>query len=62
MAGRTDTLIGARHSELIHVPLRTATSQKRQLDLDSDLWTAVLSSTGQPRWGSPGAGVSGTHR
>lgn len=50
MAGRTDTLIGLLHNELIHVPLQTATALKRQLDLESDLWMAVLSSTGQPRW------------
>jgi len=50
MAGRTDTLIGLLHNELIHVPLQTATARKRQLDLESDLWMAVLSSTGQPRW------------
>jgi 6-phosphofructokinase 1 len=50
MAGRTDTLIGLLHNELIHVPLATVTSRKRQLDLRSDLWMAVLSSTGQPRW------------
>jgi 6-phosphofructokinase 1 len=50
MAGRTDTLIGLLHNELIHVPLATATSRKRQLDLRSDLWMAVLSATGQPRW------------
>ncbi|TVS17568.1 MAG: ATP-dependent 6-phosphofructokinase [Planctomycetaceae bacterium] len=50
MAGRTDTLIGLLHNELIHVPLTTVTSHKRQLDLQSDLWMAVLSSTGQPRW------------
>jgi 6-phosphofructokinase 1 len=50
MAGRTDTLIGLLHNELIHVPLATVTSRKRQLDLRSDLWMAVLSATGQPRW------------
>jgi 6-phosphofructokinase 1 len=50
MAGRTDTLIGLLHNELIHVPLPTATSRTRQLDLRSDLWMAVLSATGQPRW------------
>ena len=50
MAGRTDTLIGLLHNELIHVPLATVTSRKRQLDLQSDLWMAVLSATGQPRW------------
>jgi 6-phosphofructokinase 1 len=50
MAGRTDTLIGLRHNELIHVPLPLATARRRHLELDSDLWMAVLSSTGQPRW------------
>ena len=50
MAGRTDTLIGLLHNELIHVPLATVASRKRQLDLQSDLWMAVLSATGQPRW------------
>jgi 6-phosphofructokinase 1 len=50
MAGRTDTLIGLLHNELIHVPLETATARTRHLDLESDLWMAVLSTTGQPRW------------
>jgi 6-phosphofructokinase 1 len=50
MAGRTDTLIGLLHNELIHVPLPIAASRTRQLDLRSDLWMAVLSATGQPRW------------
>lgn len=50
MAGRTDTLIGSWNNELIHVPLRTANTTKKHLDLSSDLWVGVLSSTGQPRW------------
>ncbi|QEH33633.1 Pyrophosphate--fructose 6-phosphate 1-phosphotransferase [Aquisphaera giovannonii] len=50
MAGKTDTLIGYWHNELVHVPIRTAIAEKRQLDLTSDLWTAVMRSTGQPVW------------
>ena len=50
MAGRTDTMIGSVHATLIHVPIRTAVSEKKQMELDSDLWNAVLSTTGQPRW------------
>lgn len=51
MAGKTDILIGFWNNELIHVPLRTAAATKKRLDLRSDLWMGVLSSTGQPRWG-----------
>lgn len=51
MAGRTDMLIGFWTNELIHVPLQTATTAKKRLDLCSDLWVGVLSATGQPRWG-----------
>jgi 6-phosphofructokinase 1 len=47
MAGKTDVLIGYWHNELIHVPICTAIARKRQLDLTSDLWTAVVRSTGQ---------------
>lgn len=57
MAGRTDTLIGLRHNELIHVPLSTVTAHARSLDLRSDLWQAVLSCTGQPHW--PAAAKAG---
>jgi 6-phosphofructokinase 1 len=47
MSGKTDVLIGYWHNELIHVPICTAIARKRQLDLTSDLWTAVMRSTGQ---------------
>lgn len=50
MAGRTDTLIGYWNNELMHIPIGTAVATKKQLDLTGDLWTGVLSSTGQPRW------------
>jgi 6-phosphofructokinase 1 len=50
MAGKTDMLIGFWHNELIHVPIGTAIARRRQLNTSSDLWTAVMRSTGQPRW------------
>jgi 6-phosphofructokinase 1 len=50
MAGKTDALIGFHHQSLIHVPIGTAVAHRRQLDLHSDLWQAVLGCTGQPHW------------
>jgi len=50
MAGKTDLIIGYWNHELIHVPIRTAVARERRVDLTSDLWTAVMRSTGQPRW------------
>lgn len=50
MAGKTDVLIGNWHNELIHVPIGTTIARRRQLDTTSDLWTAVMRSTGQPVW------------
>ena len=50
MAGKTDVLIGYWQNELVHVPIGTAISRKRQIDTKSDLWTAVMRSTGQPMW------------
>jgi 6-phosphofructokinase 1 len=50
MAGKTEVLIGSWHNELIHVPIATTIAHPRQLDTTSDLWTAVMRSTGQPVW------------
>ena len=50
MAGKTDVLIGYWSNELIHVPIKTTIAHRRQLDTKSDLWTAVMRSTGQPVW------------
>ncbi|HMF35271.1 MAG TPA: ATP-dependent 6-phosphofructokinase, partial [Isosphaeraceae bacterium] len=50
MAGKTDVLIGYWHNELIHVPIGTTIARTRRLDTTSDLWTAVMRSTGQPVW------------
>ena len=50
MAGYTGLLIGSIHNEFVHVPIQAAVQQKRQLDLQGDLWSAVLAATGQPEW------------
>ena len=50
MAGRTDMLVGLWHNHLTHVPLATSTGVKKRVDRESELWTSVLSLTGQEKW------------
>lgn len=52
MAGKTDMLVGRWHGAFIHLPLQMVTHGRRKVDPNSELWHAVLESTGQPaRWG-----------
>lgn len=48
MAGRTDMLIGLWYNMFVHVSIPMATAQKRRVNPASEVWSAVLSSTGQP--------------
>jgi 6-phosphofructokinase 1 len=51
MAGKTGVMIGMCHLALTHVPIATAVAAGRKhLDLNGELWTAVLAATGQPDW------------
>jgi 6-phosphofructokinase 1 len=50
MAGKTDVMIGSIHNRLIHVPIATVIREQKRMEPTSDLWSAVLSATGQPRW------------
>ena len=50
MAGKTDAMIGFWNQEIVHVPIGTAVSMKKQLPLESDIWNAVLATTEQPDW------------
>lgn len=50
MAGKTDLLIGLWHNHLIHVPLAVSTGMKKRLSTSGELWTSVLSLTGQEKW------------
>ncbi len=52
MAGRTGLLIGYWNGEYTHVPLREVVARRKEIDLEGDLWYAVLESTGQSAlWG-----------
>ncbi|RME91625.1 MAG: ATP-dependent 6-phosphofructokinase, partial [Verrucomicrobia bacterium] len=49
MSGRTNMVVGYWHGEFTHVPIPMAVSRRKQIDLDSRLWSSVLAATGQPR-------------
>ena len=49
MAGKTGVLIGYWNMCFTHIPIPLATSQKKRMDPDSELWTSVLAATGQAR-------------
>jgi 6-phosphofructokinase 1 len=48
MAGKTDMLVGYWNGQYIHVPLSMAIKGTQHVHPESDLWNAVISSTGQP--------------
>ena len=48
MAGKTGMLIGRWHGAFVHLPIDIATQGRRKVDPGSELWHAVLESTGQP--------------
>jgi len=60
MAGRTGLLIGYWNGEYTHVPIREVTARSKAVDLEGDLWHAVLETTGQPAlWGDGATGSDG---
>ena len=48
MAGKTGLLAGRWHGAFVHIPIPLATQGRRKVDPQSELWRAVLESTGQP--------------
>jgi 6-phosphofructokinase 1 len=48
MAGRTNTLICYKNNNFIHVPTPLAVAKRQQVDIHSELWSAVIAATGQP--------------
>jgi len=51
MAGKTDMIIGWWHGAFIHVPIPAATTHRKTVDPEGELWQAVLAATGQPaKW------------
>ena len=49
MSGRTGLVIGFLHGQFVHVPIDLITAGSKRLDPDGELWSAVLSTTRQPR-------------
>lgn len=47
MAGRTGLVISYLNGQFVHVPIDLIAAGGKRLDLDGELWRAVLSSTGQ---------------
>ena len=48
MAGKTGLVVSFLHGQFVHVPIGVIAEGSRRLDLDGELWRAVLDSTGQP--------------
>ncbi|MDR3320729.1 MAG: ATP-dependent 6-phosphofructokinase [Desulfovibrio sp.] len=47
MAGRTDMVVAKLQGRYVHLPLELVTRKRRTLNIYSELWRAVLESTGQ---------------
>ena len=48
MAGKTDLIVGDWYGAFVHVPIPLAVASRKKIDIESDLWHAVISATGQP--------------
>jgi 6-phosphofructokinase 1 len=49
MSGRTNMVVGFWNHHFTHVPISLATSERKKIDPQGELWSAVLASTGQRR-------------
>lgn len=49
MAGRTDMVVAQIQDRYVHLPLSLVTQARRTMNIRSDIWRAVLESTGQGR-------------
>jgi 6-phosphofructokinase 1 len=50
MAGKTDVMMGYWNQEIVNVPILASISRRKHMSLESDMWNAVLATTGQPDW------------
>jgi 6-phosphofructokinase 1 len=48
MTGRTGMVVGYLNGEFIHIPMELATSKRKKIDTNGQLWLSVLEETGQP--------------
>ena len=47
MAGKTGMVVSNLQARYVHLPLELVTSKRKKLDVESDYWRSVMSSTGQ---------------
>ncbi len=59
MAGRTNCVVGNQNDWYTLVPIRLATIERQKVNLNSDLWRAVLDATGQTLYFNGGAKKAG---
>ncbi len=50
MAGKTGMLIGSMHGVFVNIPIPVVVAGEKLVDVEGDLWRAVLTSTRQPHW------------
>ena len=48
MSGRTNMIVAIWNNTFVHVPIKTAISERKQLDPEGPTWLAVVEATGQP--------------
>ncbi|RBP38045.1 6-phosphofructokinase 1 [Roseimicrobium gellanilyticum] len=48
MAGKTGLVISFLHGQYVHVPISEIARSSKRVNLEGELWRAVISSTGQP--------------
>jgi 6-phosphofructokinase 1 len=48
MAGKTGVVVGRMRGHFVHLPIKAATSARKKVEADGDLWLSVLETTGQP--------------
>lgn len=48
MSGRTGMVVGYLNGQFIHIPMQLATSKRKKIDTNGQLWLSVLEETGQP--------------
>lgn len=48
MAGKTGLVISFLHGQYVHVPISVIARSSKHVNLEGELWRAVISSTGQP--------------
>jgi len=48
MAGKTKFVVGRVNNKFVYLPIKSVTSKRKKIDLESEFWFSVLQSTGQP--------------